>query len=255
MMRRTFVNDGLTFSYLDQGGSGTPIIALHAYWMESGTYEGLAEALAPEWRIIALDQRGHGYSSHSNDLSWDAFISDLGAFLDHLHLGDPVILAGNSLGGTVAFRFAARYPQRVSAMIVEESPAEEDSDLDFMRQWAGVYPTREALKEKIGERLAWSVEPSFRQTTEGWTLAFSPAALADAQSGLNGDFWDDWRSTDCPTLLVRGRHSRAVEGDVLESMSVERPNTTLVTLDAGHVVHHDKPEAFADEVRKFLTAR
>ena len=253
MMRRSFAHDGLTLSYLDQGGDGIPIVALHAYWMEAGTYADLAEALAPKWRVIALDQRGHGHSHHADDLSWDAFIGDLAAFLDHLNIDGPAILAGNSLGGTVAFRFASRCPGKVRAMIVEEAPAVQDADLGFMREWAGVYPTREALEAKIGERLAWSVAPSFRQTSEGWTLAFSPDALADALAGLKGDFWGDWRATDCPLLLVRGSQSRAVNGAVLEKMAAVRANTTLATFDAGHVVHHDAPTAFASAVRSFLT--
>ena len=202
--------------------------------------------------MIALDQRGHGHSDHADDLSWDAFIGDLAAFLDHLNIDGPAVLAGNSLGGTVAFRFAARFPAKVRAMIVEEAPAEVDGDFDFMRQWAGVYPTREALQAKIGERLAWSVEPSFRQTSEGWTLAFSPDALADAQEGLNGKFWGDWSATDCPVLLVRGSQSRAVDGAMLEKMAADRANTTLATFDAGHVVHHDLPTAFASSVQSFM---
>lgn len=50
MMRRSFVRDGLNLSYLDQGGAGEPVVALHAYWMEAGTYADLAKALAPKWR-------------------------------------------------------------------------------------------------------------------------------------------------------------------------------------------------------------
>jgi esterase len=253
MMRRSFAHDGLTLSYLDQGGDGIPIVALHAYWMEAGTYADLADALAPKWRVIALDQRGHGHSDHADDLSSDAFIGDLAAFLDHLNIDGPTIIAGNSIGGTVAFRFAARWPGKVRAMIVEEATPEQGGDFGFMREWAGVYPTREALEAKIGERLLWSVAPSFRQTAEGWTLAFSPCALADAQEGLNGDFWADWSATDCPVMLVRGSQSRAVDGAVLEKMAAKRANTMLETFDAGHVVHHDVPTAFASAARSFLT--
>jgi esterase len=252
VIRRSFVHNGLTLSYLDQEGDGIPIVALHAYWMEAGTYADLAQALAPKWRVIALDQRGHGHSDHADDLSWDAFIGDLAAFLEHLQIAGPAVLIGNSLGGTVAFRFAARWPAKVRAMIIEESPAKQDADLGFMREWAGVYPTREALEAKIGERLLWSVAPSFRQTSEGWTLAFSPDALADAQEGLKGDFWGDWSATDCPVMLVRGSQSRAVDGAVLEKMAAKRANTTLATFDAGHVVHHDVPTAFASAARSFL---
>ena len=252
MNRHSFTHDGLTLSYIDYGGDGVPIIALHAYWMEAGSYADVAKALAPEWRIFALDQRGHGHSGHSKDLSWNAFIGDLAAFLEHLQINEPTVLMGNSHGGMVAFRYAARNPGRVRAMVIEESPVVQKANLDFMREWAGIYPTREALVARIGARLAWSVEPSFRQTAEGWTLAFSPNELADALKVLSGDFWSDWSATDCPVLLIRGTDSRAVDGAMLESMAARRPNTRLVTFNAGHVVHHDEPKEFAASVRAFL---
>lgn len=252
MKRHTFTHDGVTLSYIDYGGDGAPLIALHAYWMEAGTYAHLAKALAPDWRIFALDQRGHGHSDKPADLSWDAFMGDLAAFLEHLHITEPAVLIGNSHGGTVSFRYAARHPDRVRAMVIEESPVIENANLDFMREWAGFYPTREALAAKIGERLAWSVEPSFRETDAGWTLAFSPNQLADALKGLNGDFWSDWMATTCPVLVVRGAESRAVDGKMLEEMAAKRANTELGTFQAGHVVHHDDPEGFAAAVRQFL---
>jgi pimeloyl-ACP methyl ester carboxylesterase len=252
MERKSFIRDQLTLSYLDQGGDGVPVVALHAYWMEAGTYAPLAKALAPAWRLIALDQRGHGHSEKSDDLSWEAFIADLTAFIDYLGIATPVTLIGNSLGGTVAFRYAARHPGKVRAMVIEESPAVEKTNLDFMRAWAGVYPTRQALADRIGARLAWSVEPSFRHTAEGWTLAFSADQLADAAKGLDGDFWSDWLATDIPALVIRGTDSRAVDGTLLEAMAAKRSHTTLLSFDAGHVVHHDAPAAFTAAVERFL---
>ncbi|MEO8673519.1 MAG: alpha/beta hydrolase [Tahibacter sp.] len=252
MQRKHFSNGDVTLSYLDVGGDGKPVIALHAYWMEAGTWTALAGALAPKWRLIALDLRGHGHSDKPDDLSWDAFIGDLEALLDHLGIVQPVALIGNSLGGTVAFRFAARRPDSVAAMVIEESPAVENANLDFMRAWAGVFPSREALAEAIGTRLLWSVEPSFRHVDGGWTLVFSATQLADALPGLNGDFWDDWLATKHPVMLVRGTDSRAVNGELLSEMARRRPATRLETLDAGHVTHHDAPAAFANLTRAFL---
>lgn len=252
MQRFSFGHDGVTLSYLDAGGDGRPLIALHAYWMEAGTYADLAAALAPDWRVIALDQRGHGHSDKPGDLSWDAFIGDLSAFLVHLGIEQPVVLAGNSHGGIVAFRYAARNPGKVSAMIIEESPVVEDAKLDFIRAWEGTFPSREALIAKIGNRLAWSVEPSFRQTDAGWTLAFSPNQLADALDGLNGDFWADWTATTCPVLLALGTDSKAVDGELLRTMAERRANVQLETFDAGHVIHHDRPDQFNETVRRFL---
>lgn len=172
--------------------------------------------------------------------------------LDQPGIVKPVALIGNSLGGTAAFRFAARRPDRVAAMVIEESPAVEDGNLDFMRAWDGVFPTRDALAGAIGTRLLWSVEPSFRQMDGGWTLVFSANQLADAQHGLNGNFWDDWLATKHPVMLVRGTDSRAVNGELLSEMARRRPATRLENLDAGHVAHHDAPAAFGNLTRAFL---
>ena len=251
MQRFGFEHDGLTLSYLDTGGDRPLIIALHAMWMEARSFEGFAASM-PEWRVVSLDQRGHGLSDHSPDYSRDAFIRDIAALLNHLGARDPVVLIGNSLGGTNAFMFAARHPERVRAMVIEEGPPEQRETLSFVLDWRGIYPTSEALERKIGERLAWSVKPSFRETARGWTLAFDPEELVSMKDVLNGDFWQEWLATRCPALVVRGTTSKAVDGKLLESMAAKRPNTEFVSLEAGHVAHHDDPMGFVASVRAFL---
>ena len=252
MQRSAFEHDGVTLSYLDTGGDKPLIIALHAMWMEARSFEDFAAAM-PEWRVVSLDQRGHGLSDHSADYSRNAFIGDIAALLDHLRVRDPVVLIGNSLGGTNAFIFAARHPERVRALVIEEGPPEQRETLAFVLEWRGVYPTSEALEQKIGERLAWSVRPSFRETAHGWTLAFDPDELVSMKDVLNGDFWKEWLATKCPALVVRGTTSKAVDGKLLESMAARRPNTELVSLEAGHVTHHDDLAGFVSHVRGFLS--
>ena len=66
MQRHNFQHDGLNLSYLDTGGVDETLVALHSHWMEGQTFDSLAAALAPGWRVIALDQRGHGYSDHAS---------------------------------------------------------------------------------------------------------------------------------------------------------------------------------------------
>lgn len=118
--------------------------------------------------------------------------------------------------------------------------------------WEGIFPSREALEEHIGQRLAPYLLDSFRSTPNGWRLAFEPREILESQLQLNGDHWADWLATKCPALLVRGRESRITTQEHLEQMAARRPNTRLVTLDGGHVVHQDNPSGFADIVREFL---
>jgi esterase len=251
MKRACFEHEGLTLSYLDSDGDRPLIIALHAMFMEARTFEGFAQAM-PEWRVVSLDQRGHGLSDHASDYQRAAFVGDIAALLHHLKASKPVVLIGNSLGGNNAFAYACRHPERVRALVVEESPAEGHGSFDFVLEWRGIFGTREELERKIGERLAWSVAPSFRETAQGWTLAFDPNELVAIKNAFNGDFWPDWLGSSCPALVVRGTESKVVDGALLESMAQRRPNTRLLSLRAGHVTHHDDAPGFNAAVREFL---
>ncbi len=84
MDRRSFRSGGLTLSYLDAGGDGQPLLALPAHWMEARTYAPLAAALAPAWRVVALDQRGHGLSDRATRYERDDYLGDALALCDHL---------------------------------------------------------------------------------------------------------------------------------------------------------------------------
>ena len=253
MERRSFRHAGLNFSYIDRGGQGEIVLALHGHWMEAATFTGLADALFPAWRLIALDQRGHGHSDHAASYTREDYLGDIESWLDHLNLTEPTIFLGHSLGGINAIQFTARHPNRVKALIIEDIGAVVDTSADFILNWAGFFPTREALADRIGARLVPYLEPEFRQTEQGWTLAFSPDEIANSQRHLKGDYWEDWLVTTCPALLIRGAESRLTEPQVLEEMALRRPNTRLVTLQGGHVIHVDDASGFERAVRDFLT--
>ncbi|MFL6305213.1 MAG: alpha/beta fold hydrolase [Candidatus Sulfotelmatobacter sp.] len=252
MQRHAFQHDGLTISWLDAGGDGRPLIALHAHWMEALTFARLAESLAPDWRLVALDQRGHGHSSHAASYTREDYLGDLEALFAELDPTGPVVLLGNSLGGINALQFAAGHPQCVSALVVEDIGVEVSTDIGFVRAWSGTFPTREALAERVGARMLPYLESSFRLTPEGWRLAFDPEDMVQSQEALKGNYWDEWLATQCPALVIRGRDSRVTAQEEIEAMVSRRPNTTLLILDGGHVVHQDSPVLFVEGLRQFL---
>jgi pimeloyl-ACP methyl ester carboxylesterase len=251
MQRHDFQHDGLTFSYLDAGGDGQPLVALHSHWFEGITFGPLAAALAPGWRVIAPDQRGHGYSDHAATYTRDDYRGDIDALFAHLHL-DRALILGNSLGGVNAYQFAARNPERVRALIIEDIGAEVYDDTSFALAWKGTFPSRETLAARIGPRLAPYLEPSFRETPRGWTLAFDPNDMVSSQQSLNGDHWADWLASDCPALLIRGIDSPLSNADHFAEMVARRPNTRLAPLNGGHAVHIDNPHGFVEAVRSFI---
>ena len=175
--------------------------------MEGQTFASLATDLAPEWRVIAPDQRGHGDSDHALTYTRSDYLDDLLAVLDHLGLRQAMLL-GNSLGGVNAYQFAARYPERVRALIIEDIGAVIADDTSFALAWSGIFKTRGDLEERIGPRFLPYLQDSIRPVPAGWHLAFDPCELAASQESLNGNHWKDWLATDCPALLLRGQQSR-----------------------------------------------
>ena len=79
MQRKSYYHDGLTLSYLDSGGSERALVGPHAHMMTASTFESLAAALVPEWRVIALDQRGHGHSDHAANYTRNDYVGDIEA--------------------------------------------------------------------------------------------------------------------------------------------------------------------------------
>lgn len=254
--RHTFRHDGLTLSYLDTGSSPVsvgrpPLLCLHAHLMQGATYTALANALAPDYRVIAPDQRGHGDSSHAATYTRQDYLGDIDALLRLLDL-PQVVLLGNSLGGVNAYQFAARNPDRVQALIIEDIGAVVTDDISFILPWQGFFATREELEEQISTRFVPYLRDSFRQSDAGWHLAFDPQDMVRSQQNLVGDHWSDWLASTCPALVLRGRESRVTSQEHVEQMASLRPHTHLLILDGGHALHADNPGAFNAVVRGFL---
>ena len=251
MNRNRFYHAGLGFSYLDTGGPGRILIALHAHWMQATTFAPLAQALSPEWRVIALDQRGHGDSDRAISYTRDDYRGDLAALMDQLAI-DRAVLLGHALGGVNTYQFAARNPGRVEALIVEDAGAVIQEDTLFSLDWAGCFSSRRVLSERFDPQLRPYLLDSMRDSPAGAHLAFYPQDTVMSGQLLNGDHWADWLASRCPALLIRGRDNRfSVEAE-FGQMAARRPNTALVTLAGGHAVHHDNPAGFLAVVREFL---
>jgi pimeloyl-ACP methyl ester carboxylesterase len=251
-MREFLTADGLRLSYLDFGGPGTPLLALHGHYNEAAAFAPLAAALTPQWRVIALDQRGHGESDRARSYGREDYVADVIAFHRHLGLG-PVPMLGHSLGGVNAYQYAARCPDRVRSLIIEDIGAAVDCDWTFTTRLPRRQPSREALVAALGPAAPY-LECALRSSGQGWGFAFDAEHTVLSQKALNGDHWRDWAAVSCPTLLVRGTRSDELAADHAREMAARRPHgVRLVELPAGHVVHHDAAEGFAAAVREFLS--
>ncbi|WP_245642104.1 alpha/beta fold hydrolase [Nonomuraea candida] len=259
---------GLRLAWLDSGtqgagdpGGGTTVLALHGHFGRARAFAPLAAALAPRHRLIALEQRGHGHSDRGDgDFSPDAYVADAAAFLRGLNLG-PVVVLGHSMGGVVAFRLAARHPDLVRALIVEEGgalnrPPDIEHPVLDVRGWPRRAATLAGLRRAIeaqGIPDAGYFLESAVEHPDGWGLLFGYDDMVASQRALVGDWWDDWLGSRCPALLVHGLDSSVLPTAMARRMAAGRPGTVLRELPGcGHWAHDDDPDAFAGAVRDFL---
>lgn len=255
-MRHELKIDDRTLSYLDFGGTGRPLLALHGGLSEGASYADLATSLRDEWRVIAPDQRGHGDSDRTPAYDREGYVGDAAALLEHLDLGGPVPVLGFSLGGSNAYCLAAARPDLVSAMIIVDSPVEvaRTDGPDF---WAFLHdlpytaPTREELITALGP-MGPTYAPALRPEGSGWRLPFHPQDTLATVAGSYGDRWDVWLASDCPALLIHGLRSQALSREQADAMVARRPGTSYAALDTEHFVPFQDPEGFAKAVRAFL---
>jgi pimeloyl-ACP methyl ester carboxylesterase len=252
--RRSFGRDGTRLSYVDFGGPGRPLVALHGHYGCARNFALLARALAPQRRVIALDQRGHGWSHRPRAADRAAYLADAEAFLVHLDLG-PVPLLGHSLGGVNAYQVAARRPDLVSALVVEDVGARigppGGDQAAWPRGFESLSTVLEFVRDQLGEQDRHVLD-SVVELEDGWAFRFDPAWIARSLEALAGDWTADWVASTCPALLLRGTRSAVLAEAEAKRMAAVRPGTTVVALDAGHRIHDALPEEFAAAVERFL---
>lgn len=243
---------------IDFGGPGRPLLALHGHFGCARNFARLATLLAPDWRIVALDQRGHGWTEHPEGVSRDDYVHDLIDALAELRLG-PLPVLGHSLGGCNAYALAAARPDLVSALVVEDIGARIPPKPHIGLDWPTWFPDLDALVAFLGTHLAYArrmlLDSAVEDVDGGWRFRFDARWMARSRDALDGDWSAQWCATSCPALLVRGTRSPVLDAAEARRMVQVRPHTLLHELEAGHIPHDDQPATFAAVVRRFLIVR
>jgi 3-oxoadipate enol-lactonase len=106
-------------TYVQTQGTGVPLVFIHGALLNSGLWTRQIETFSDLFQCMAYDLRGHGRTGASNLRRYTAgtFADDLAEMLDALELRRP-ILCGLSMGGMIAQSFAAKYPERVRALVL-----------------------------------------------------------------------------------------------------------------------------------------
>ncbi len=269
---RTITLHGQRFHYVEWGqAAAPPVVLLHGITGHARTWDDEAHLLAERYRVLVLDQRGHGDSDPApdGDYSDDALLGDLMAFADALGLRRSTLVA-LSLGGRVAINVAGRHPARVERLVIVDigpelaavgrarvgalmagAPERFESVEDVithMRANAPLYTeamlrhrAQHAVRPLPGGGFTWKYDRALRE------------AIRQGRMRVPADLWAQWRAITCPTLLVRGALSDILSDETAKRMVDELPAARLVVVPgAGHTVPGDQPAAFQSLLREFL---
>ena len=221
--------NGIGLAYAVAGDIGLPpAVLLHALGEDSNAWGAVLEALAPMYRVYAVDLRGHGSSSQPGDYSLELMRSDVLGFLRLLHL-EEVILIGHSLGAAVAYLVAEAEPGLVRQLVLEEPPPPLPAT-----------PPR-VVPSKPPEPLPFD-----------WQVL---GAIVQQRNHPDHSWWEDLNLISARTLVVAGGTGSHLPQDQIDALAGRIPDATLVTIPAGHNVHSSRPDAFLAALLPFLAGQ
>jgi pimeloyl-ACP methyl ester carboxylesterase len=222
MSQEKFFDTGkVKINYLDYGSSSNdPLVMLHGgawCWQE---YLSLIPSLSERWHTHALDLRGNGRSGWvPGHYRLEDFTEDNVEFVRQLNA--PAVLIGHSLGGVIALMVAARCPEKVKALIIEDPALTLDNykriiDLsrDMYRLWLDLKKSVQSEQE-----LSLALADKYKDypgITSAWILFFAgclwrldptffDTLLYDFYGFTKGyDYKQTLTKIDCPVLFIRG---------------------------------------------------
>ena len=269
--------NGLALQYREWGDARAKhaLLLLHGFGETSGIWEDTAGELAREYRVIALDQRGHGGSARAPDRNYSrtSQVEDLEAFIEALGLRTVTII-GHAMGGANALCYAAEHPDVVTALIVIESAPEVlRSGVETLRRLLATANSFSTIDEAVEvyqqfypeattEQLTRRVRATVTVTEDGsYTWDFDPVFLdptarpADPDPGQRRmvNLWDCVERVLCPVMIVRGAETDMLTPEAIQRLHRRIPGSRVSLIEeAGHAVPTDQPAALGQHIREFL---
>ena len=266
--------NGLKFHYLEWGSpDNPPMLLLHGFAQTCHSWDFVALSFCDRFRVMALDQRGHGDSdwAPNGDYSPETQQHDIKAIVESLDLNEFVLM-GLSMGGRNSFTYAANNPDRVKALVIVDAGPENrrggtENIRNFVQQADELNSVDEFVERvmkfnprRSAEQIRGSIMHNLKQLPNGkWTWKYdkilrSPGRRMGSDPDMTKRLWGYVESLQCPTLVVRGGNSDVIALDTADGMHKRIPNGKLATVEgAGHLVMGDSPAGFQKVVRNFLS--
>lgn len=255
-------DDGLDLAVVEFGGGGDgggpPILLLHGLMGRASTWWSTARWLTGRGRVVGFDARGHGHSGAWGPWTTDRLVADAAGVLAGI---GPAVVVGHSMGALHGLVLAARHPELVGALVVEDIGVDfVGRDAQDARAWFGALPqpfaslaqVREVFghpRPEFGAYLAECVE----ERADGYHLLAAVEHTTEiAAEWARVAHWDVLPDVRCPALLIEAEQSVAPPGQMAE-MARRMPAARHVVLPGtGHLVHDADPVGYRALVEEFL---
>lgn len=263
--------DNLVMHYQDEG-DGPTLVLLHGVASSLHTWDGWVDRLADHYRIIRIDLPGHGLtgSDPTVDRYNTAYMVDkLEKFLNKLKI-DDIYIAGNSLGGFIAWNYALHRPDRVKKMVLLDA-AGFPQDLPFIMNLAAMpviggmsslmmpkFIVNMNINAAYGDKTKVSDELTQRYfdltMREGNRESLIKVFRTMKEQSSNPHLGDRVKEIKIPTLLIWGDKDEWVPLDILAQFDKALPNSqTIVYEGVGHMPMEELPVQTARDVHSFLS--
>ncbi len=263
---------GLVAHYRDQGNpDGRVIVLLHGSNASLFTWEPWVRSLRDEYRVISVDLIGHGLSSLSPgyDYTQSAYQSFLEEFVSALDL-TSFVLAGNSMGGGIAWRYTLDYPEFVESLVLVDAsgiPSGQDSESPALYKIARTPILNKALlyilpKKMVADSLKDAIAVDELVTAEMVDRYHHFLLREGRREASRERLLTPWEPSpverleeiSVPTLILWGEEDTWVPIDAAYVFDEKIPNSTLITYaDVGHIPMEEVPNQSAGDLRTFLT--
>lgn len=263
-------------TYYERRGSGHPIVFIHGSGWDSRQWTPQLTAFAEDYDVICYDVRGHGKTggSDADSVTFDTFAADLKALVETLELEDPT-LVGLSMGGRIAHVCAAAYPELPGSIVTYEAPVRlEPLSPSLSRRL--LMQIHRTVYRYIGPYWAYQLFNWYRHrfgdveddesnvTIAGLGMSkeeYIRDAIGRVETAEQlklmksfGEEIDTPSEVSIPSLVLTGDGANSFNIEAAEQLVAEIPDARRETIsDAGHAGNLDKPDAFNQKLREFIS--
>ena len=255
--RETYADlPGVRLWYSDTGGSGVPVVFVHAATGSSRVWEYQRPAFAAGgFRVITFDRRGYGRSVADPTGTPGTGADDLQALMKQLGI-DRFHLVGTAAGGFVALDYALSFPARLRSLVVANSIGGVQDD-DYLELGRRIRPAEFAALPPDFRELGPSYRAANPSGTERWKelerTARPGSAQPPAQGFRNRMTFARLEEIATPTLLLTGDADLYAPPAVLRLFSARIKNVeSVIVPEAGHSAYWEQPEIFNRTVLAFI---